>query len=77
MCEPWGLIVDKDLNIYTSVSQIVEKRFIRKERYLCKLNSSGDMIDCIKLHDDIYPRDLLLVNNSLILFDESSIFTYS
>ena len=69
--------MDKDLNIYTSVSQIDEKRFIRKERYLCKLNSSGDMIDCIRLHDDIYPRDLLFVNDSLILLDESSIFTYS
>ena len=77
LCQPWGLIVDGDLNIYTTVSQVDEKIFIQKERYLCKLNRSGDLHDCIKLHDEIYPRDLLFLNNSLIFFEETSIISYA
>ena len=41
MYQPWNLIIDKNSNIYTTVSQLDGKKFISKERYLCKFNKEA------------------------------------
>ena len=77
MCQPWNLIVDKDSNIYTTVSQINEKKFISKERFLCKLNKDGDMLDCCQLEHTYLSNDMILVDNKLIFFKENLMNIYA
>jgi hypothetical protein len=76
MCQPWSLIVDKDSNIYTTVSSINDKKFISKERYLCKLNNCGDLLESCSLRTDILPNDIFYLNPQFFLFKENYKFVY-
>ena len=79
MCQPWNLIVDKNSNIYTTVAQIDEKKFISKDRYLCKLNKHGDMLDCCQLEQTYLSlsNDMIFLDDKLIFLKENEIIIYS
>ena len=77
MYQPWNLIIDKNSNIYTTVSQLDGKKFISKERYLFKFNKDGDVLDCCRLEHTYLSNDMILVDDKLIFFKENFMNVYA
>jgi hypothetical protein len=75
--QPWSLIVDIELNIYTTLSQINDRKFISEERYLCKLNRGGDIEGCFKYSPSKLPNDIFYLNEKLMIFNENEINIFS
>ena len=76
LCQPWGLIVDKDSNIYTTVCQLNEQKFFSKERLFCKLNKGGDLLDSIPLCNYTLPNDIIKINDRVIFLYLEEINVY-
>ena len=76
LCQPWALIVDQDLNIYTTASRIEEKKFILNKRFLCKLNKGGDLECCEEIATTSLPNDIFSINGSVIIVSETDISSY-
>jgi hypothetical protein len=53
--QAWSLIVDHNLNIYTTLYQKNEKIFLSAERYLCKIAKNGDFEEYKPLANEINP----------------------
>jgi hypothetical protein len=75
--QPWNLIVDKDLNIYTTVYQINERKYIENKRYLCKFNKSGDLTDSVPLEHTYLSNDMIFVEDKIIFFKENEMIVYT
>ena len=75
--QPWGLIVDKNLNIYTTVSQIDENQNIINNRLLCKINKAGQAVKLIQLNINFLQNDILFSNNSFYIIKENNIIKFS
>ena len=76
MYQPWNLIVDKDSNIYTTVSEIKEKKFISKERFLCKFDKNGNQLVVIPLKHTFLSNDMIFTEDKLVFFKENEIVFY-
>jgi hypothetical protein len=78
LCQPWTLLVDENLNMYTTVSTIDINQIIPNERYLCKLNSGGDIVeDSKEIKTTNLTNDILILDNSLIIINENDILGFS
>ena len=77
LCQPWGLIVDKDSNIYTTALQLNERKYLSKERFFCKLNKGGDLTECTPLCNCTLPNDIIKANDKLIFLYEDEIIFYN
>jgi hypothetical protein len=78
LCQPWTLLVDENLNMYTTVSTIDINQIIPNERYLCKLNSGGDIVeDSKEIKTTNLTNDILILDNSFIIINENDILGFS
>jgi len=79
MCQPWGLIVDKNSNIYTTISKIDDKKCISSEKYLLKLDRFGNVSDAIIQLNEInfLCNDMFLFKNQFVIYKENLIYFYS
>jgi len=78
LCQPWTLLVDENLNMYTTVSSIENNKIISNKRYLCKLNSGGDILDeCQEIKTGNLSNDIFILDNSFIIINENDILGFS
>jgi hypothetical protein len=78
--QPWSLIIDNKSNIYTTVNKIDKNRTsVESERYLCKLNENGIILDddVHKINTKYLQNDLFYSNNAFYFITENSINKYS
>ena len=73
MCQPWTLIIDNNLNIYTTVFKMTEK----KSRYLCKLNKERCVEECLPLDRNLLANDIFYLKKRFLVIEESEINVYS
>jgi hypothetical protein len=77
-CQPWTLLVDENLNMYTTVSTIDTTQIISNKRYLCKLNRGGDIVEELKeIKTTNLSNDILILDNSFIIINENDILGFS
>jgi hypothetical protein len=76
MCQPWNLIIDKDLNIYTTCALIENKRYISSERYLCKFDKGGDPQSSIPLKHNYLSNDMIFIDDKLVFYKENEMIIY-
>jgi len=74
--QPWGLIVDKDLNIYTTVFKTDEDDFINN-RYLCKINKHGQGVKLTSIRINYLQNDIHFLQNSFYIIKENQISKYN
>ena len=75
--QPWNLIVDKNSNIYTTVSQMNDKKYISNERFLCKFNKNGDPLDSMPLKHTYLSNDIIFLDDKLLFFNENNMILYA
>jgi hypothetical protein len=75
-CQPWNLIIYNDLNVYTTVSIIIDKKYISTGRFLIKLDGDNDKksdaLMCSSLSNDAF-----IIKDKLLLFIENKFNLYS
>lgn len=76
LLQPWSLIVDQNMNIYTTAYSVdYRKGEISEKRFLCKIWPNGELT-VRELSRCFLANDMLYVKNSLILFKENEIDLY-
>jgi hypothetical protein len=78
--KPWSLIIDNKSNIYITVNKIDKNRTsVESERYLCKLNENGIILDddVHKINTKYLQNDLFYSNNAFYFITENSNNKYS
>ena len=71
LCQPWNLIVDNDANIYTTVFQINDKKYVSKERYFVKFDKNCDVTSDLQvLTNSFLSNELFIIKDQLILLTE-------
>lgn len=78
LLQPWSLIVDKNMNIYTTAYEFNEsEKKISKKRVLCKINPHRlERVDIFNLNSHFLANDMFFLNNRLILYKEDLIDIY-
>ena len=81
MCQPWGLIVDQDLNIYTTLYQVNDKKYLSEDRYLCCFNSGGDLKHSSSLKNkdfkaSVCPNDIFISSEVFIVLNVNEIASF-
>ena len=79
MCQPWGLVVDKQSNIYTTVSKVNKtKNSVSKGKYFLKLTKNGEYVEETLLNEkiDFLCNDMFYLNNMLLIYKENLIYCY-
>ena len=71
--QPWTIIVDTKLNIYTTVFQFDENKNLSEKRYLCKINKNGHIVGYVSLEISYLPNDILFSNNGFYIVKENQI----
>jgi hypothetical protein len=75
-CQPWNLIIYNDLNVYTTVSIITDKKYISTGRFLIKLDGDSDKKSDARLCSFL-SNDAFIIKDKLLLFIENKFNLYS
>ena len=76
-CQPWNLFVDAHSNIYTTVFQIVDNKYISNKRCLSKFSCSGDHTVNTPLQNELLSNDVLFFNFNFLILTDNKINFYA
>ena len=77
-CQPWNLIIDNGLNVYTTVYKLYDNKCVSTGRFLIKIDKSCDnFTKSGDLLSSFLPNDAYIIKDELILFIENKLYLYS